>query len=333
LRVFDAWAIQNSITDRLALVSAERAFKALARGEVSVPPPLSALFEEVNGEVQVKGAYLHGSTIFAFKFSTGFYSNVQFGVPTGSGMVLVFDAETGFPRCIFADNGYLTDLRTAAAGALAVHHLAPNKPLRVAMVGAGVQAQLQLRLITSVRTVAEVRVYSRSRQSRERYAERMHEQLLMPVQPVATVAEAADAADLVVTATPVHTPLLLPGHLSPGATVLAVGADGPNKQEIDAQVLATADKVVTDLTLQCLTLGELHHAVEAGLMSAEDVYGELGQVVDGQIPGRENDGEIIVCDLTGVGAQDAAIAEVALRALTSPKPASPEGTPESSAGP
>ena len=321
LRVFDAWAIRNAITDRLALVSAERAFKALAREKVTVPPPLGAVFDDVNGEVHVKGAYLHGSPVFVFKVATGFYNNVQFGVPTGSGMVLVFDADTGFPRCILADNGYLTDLRTAAAGALAVEHLTPRKPLRVAMVGSGVQARLQLRLITGVRTVAEVRVFSRSRGSRIRYAERMHEELSLRVQPVDTVAEAVESADLVITATPTRSPLIMPGYLSAGTTVVAVGSDGPMKQEIAAQALADADKVVTDLTSQCLALGELHHAVEAGLMSADDVHCELGSVVDGKTPGRENEEEIIICDLTGVGAQDAAIAEVAHRALTSPKPA------------
>jgi ornithine cyclodeaminase/alanine dehydrogenase-like protein (mu-crystallin family) len=325
LRVFDAWAIRKTITDELALVSAERAFKALARDEVTVPPPMEAQFEEVNGEVQVKGAHLHNSAVFVFKVATGFYNNVQFGVPTGSGMVLVFDAETGFPICILADNGYLTDLRTAAAGALAVKHLAPDKPLRLAMVGAGIQAQLQLRLIKTVRNVAEVRVCSRSRQSRDRYAKHMSEELLLPVQAVDSVAEAVDSADLVVTATPARSPVVLREQLAPGVTVLAVGSDGHNKQELDPKILADADKVVTDLTSQCITLGELHHAVEAGLMSADAVYAELGKVVNGEIPGRENDDEMIICDLTGVGAQDAAIAEVAVRALARPKPESASG--------
>lgn len=318
LRVFDAWSIQSLVTDRLAMVSAKRAFQALARGKVTVPPPMCAEFEDVNGEVHVKGAYLHGSPVFVFKVATGFYANVQFGVPTGSGMVLVFDAETGFPRCILADDGYLTDLRTAAAGALAVHHLAPEKPLRVAMIGAGVQARLQLRLMSAIRTIADVRVWSRSRASRERYATRMHEKLGTPVQAVETVAEAVASADLIVTATPARSPLIEAGYIAAGATVIAVGSDGPAKQEIAAEVMADADKVVTDLTSQCVTLGELHHAVKGGHMGIDAVHGELGKIVDGEIPGREDEAEIIICDLTGVGAQDAAIAEVAYRALTNP---------------
>ena len=141
LRVFDAWAIRKSITDELALASAERAFKALAQGKVTVPPPMGAQFEEVNGEVHVKGAHLHGSEVFVFKFATGFYNNVQFGVPTGSGMVLVVDAVTGFPLCVLADNGYLTDLRTAAAGALAAREPRGNT---VAYVCRGTQCSLPI---------------------------------------------------------------------------------------------------------------------------------------------------------------------------------------------
>jgi ornithine cyclodeaminase len=315
LRVFDAWTIRSAVSHRLALLSAQRAFKALARKQVTVPPPLGVELEDVNGEVHVKGAYIHGSPVFAFKVATGFYSNVQFGVPTGSGMVLVFDSETGFPRCVLADNGYLTDLRTAAAGALAAKHLAPDRPLRVASVGAGVQARLQLELLATVRPIAEVRVWSRTAPSRENYATRMHQKLLIPVQKANTVAEAVEGADLILTTTPSRGALIEPGYLASGATVIAVGSDGPEKQELAAEVVASADKVVTDLTAQCVTLGELHHAVLGGHMSMDSVYAELGQIVNGDVPGRESDGETIVCDLTGVGAQDASIAEVAYRIL------------------
>jgi len=130
-----------------------------------------------------------------------------------------------------------------------------------------------------------------------------------------SVADAVREADLVVTATPSRTPLLLSGMLAPGATVVALGSDGPAKRELDPHVIVNADKLVTDLTAQCIRLGELHHAVDAGLMTVDDVYAELGQVVVGDRAGREAD-ETIVCDLTGVGAQDAAIAEVAWGALS-----------------
>jgi ornithine cyclodeaminase/alanine dehydrogenase-like protein (mu-crystallin family) len=142
----------------------------------------------------------------------------------------------------------------------------------------------------------------------------MRDALGTEVLPSATVEAAVSGADLVVTATPSRVPLLLHGMLRPGATVIAVGSDGPDKRELAPEVVARADKVVTDRTEQCARLGELHHALDAGLMRVADVHAELGQVLLGTRPGREGE-ETIVCDLTGVGAQDAAIAEVAFRRL------------------
>ena len=316
IRVFDEWAIRHSIDEDLAIESAERAFRALARELATVPPPMGWEFPRVHGEVHVKAAHLHGSPIFVFKVATGFYGNLEMGVPTGSGLVLVFDAESGFPRGILADNGYLTDLRTGAAGALAVRHLAPERPLTAALVGAGIQAQMQIRMMSRVREITALRVWSRTSAHIENFQAKMAERLPCQAEPVGSVEEAVRDADLIVTVTPSRTPLVEAGWVSPGATVIAVGSDGPAKQELDERLVAGADKLVTDLTSQCVSLGELHHAIEAGLMTADDVYAELGEIVVETKPGREG-AETIVCDLTGVGAQDAAIAEAVFVELSS----------------
>ncbi len=315
LTVFDEWAVRRSVDDELALAAAEQAFRALARGEAAVPPPLNVDFPDVHGELHVKGAHLTGASSFVFKVATGFFGNLQLGVPTGSGLVLVFDAETGFPKAVIVDNGYLTDLRTAAAGALAARYLAPSRPLEIGVIGAGTQAGMQVRLMARVRHIRAVRVWSRTERHAQHCVDRMKEVIEAPVRAARSVEESVDGADLVLTATPSRKPLVLPEWVAPGATIVAVGSDGPDKVELAPELVAGADKVVTDLTRQCLELGELHHAVAAGLMSAEDVYAELGEIVEGRRPGREGD-ESIVCDLTGVGAQDAAIGEMAYRALT-----------------
>lgn len=320
LRVFPEEDIRRVVDEEAALLSAERAFAAMARGEALVPPPLGMDLESVRGEVHVKGAYLKGAPIFAFKVATGFYGNAALGIPTGAGLVLVFDARTGFPLGVLADNGYLTDIRTAAAGALAARLLAPDRPLVTAVIGAGIQARLQMRMIRHVRPLAEVRVWSPSEASRRTYASEMRDVLATDVLPVEHVAEAVADADLVVTATPSREPLVFTNMLRHGVTIIALGSDGPDKRELDAEVLSRADKVVTDRTEQCARLGELHHALDAGLMRIGDVHAELGDVAVGARAGREGD-ETIVCDLTGVGAQDAAIAEVAFRALVETRPA------------
>ena len=308
-------AIRSAVTYRDALASAERAFLALARDRVVSPMPLGVDFPEVHGEVHVKGAYIRDAPVFAFKVATGFYGNVEMGVPTGSGLVLVFDAKTGFPLGVLADNGYLTDLRTAAAGALAAKLLTRGgSPLTAAVLGSGVQGRLQMDLLRRVRNLKEVRVWSRQESSRRRYVMEMTPALGVHVYDFATVAEAVAGADVVVTATPSRVPLIHPGMLGPGVTVIAVGADGPLKRELATEVVAGADKLVTDRTSQCLRLGELRHAVQDGAVPPGGIYAELGEILAGDVPGREGD-ETIVCDLTGVGAQDAAIAEVAWRRL------------------
>lgn len=315
LRVFDEASIRAVVTDGAALEAARRAFLALGRGEALVPPPLGVDLEHVGGEIHVKGAYLQGSPIFAFKVATGFYGNTAKGLPSGSGLLLVFDAATGFPLGLLADNGYLTDLRTAAAGAVAVSRLAPERDLVVAVLGAGIQARLQLRLISRVRTLSEVRVWSPRPESREACAAESSATLGVPAAALPTPMAAVRNADLVVTVTPSRQPLVTANMLRTDVTVVAVGSDGPDKRELALDVLGRAGKIVTDRTAQCLRLGELHHAVEAGVVTADAVYAELGEIVAGGRPGREGV-ESIVCDLTGVGAQDAAIAEAAWSLLT-----------------
>lgn len=313
--LYEEAAIRKAVSHGAAILSAERAFTALAEDQVVSPMPLGAEFPEVHGEVHVKGAYIRGAPVFAFKVATGFYGNVEMGVPTGSGLVLVFDAETGFPLGVLGDNGYLTDLRTAAAGALAAKHLTPRRPLVVAVVGAGVQARFQAELIHRVRDFKELRVWSRQESSRRRYVKDMSALLKVPVYEFPNVAMALDGADLVVTATPAQEPLVFPAMVKKGATIIAVGSDGPNKQELAVDLLLAAEKLVPDVTAQCIRLGEIHHAVKAGLLPVDGAYTELGHIVTERASGRVGD-ETIVCDLTGSGAQDTAIAEVAWTALT-----------------
>lgn len=262
----------------------------------------------------MKGAYLRGSPIFALKVATGFYHNAARNLPTGAGLFLVFDAATGFPLALLRDNAYLTDLRTGAAGALAARHLAREQLGKVAILGSGIQARHQARCLSLVRRWRETTAWSPTREHVEQYCREMTDQLRVPFRAVPAPEEAVRGADLVITTTPSRRPVVEAGWLAPHVTVIAVGSDGPEKQELAAECLARADKVIADRLSQCLELGEIHHAVRYGLLDPARVYAELGDVVAGKKPGREGD-ELIICDLTGVGAQDAAIAEVAWRRL------------------
>jgi ornithine cyclodeaminase len=310
LRVVEEATLRELVREEDALAAVERAFAALARGEVTQPAPMGFDFPEVDGEVHVKGAHLRGAAVFAVKVASGFYRNPARSLPMSSGLVLVFDAETGFPLGLLLDNAYLTELRTAAAGALAARLLAPAVVSKMAVLGTGAQARYQLRAIARVRAPKEVVAWSPHPERREAYCAEMSESLGIPFTPAASAEEAVSGAALVLTVTPARGPLFSAGAVAPGSTVVAVGSDGPDKQELDVALLARADKLVADKLSQCSRLGEIHHALEAGAISEADVTAELGEIVIGARPGREGD-ELIVCDLTGVGAQDAAIAETA----------------------
>jgi ornithine cyclodeaminase/alanine dehydrogenase-like protein (mu-crystallin family) len=312
MRVIDERELRERVNEADALAAVERAFRAIAGHEVTQPPPMAFDFEEARGEVHVKGAHLKGAPIFALKVASGFYSNLDRGLPLSSGLVMVFDAATGFPLVLLNDNAYLTELRTAGAGALAARLLAPERIRKIAVLGTGSQARYQLRAIAKVRPLADadVAAWSPRAEQRRRYADEMCGELGLSVSPADSVEEAVAGAELVLTVTPARQPFLKASAVARGATVIAVGSDGPDKQELEVALLAGADKVIADKLEQCARLGEIHHALVAGVVREDDIYGELGDVVIGKLPGREADDELIVCDLTGVGAQDAALAEI-----------------------
>jgi ectoine utilization protein EutC len=309
VRVLLEGEIRDLITPAQALAAVRDAFARLARGEATLPGVIGFEIPEHRGEIHVKGAHLHGSDFYSIKEATGFYANPEKGLPVGAGVVLVFDARTGRLRALLFDNGHLTELRTGAAGALAADLMARREVARVGILGAGGQARYQLEALLGVRRPREVRVWSRNHAGAAACARELSERHGLGVRAVGSAREAVEAAELVVTATPAREPILRAEWLAPGAHVTAVGSDGPDKQELEPAVLARAGKVVADRLEQCLRLGEIHHAVEAGALRPDAIWGELGELAAGQKPGRTDANEITVADLTGVGIQDAAVAD------------------------
>ncbi len=314
MQVVSESTLRALVREDEALAAVRRAFRALANGRVRQPSPMSLDFPERSGEIHIKAAHIEGAPVFAVKMATGFYANAAEGVPTGSGLMVVFDAAKGGPLGVLADNAYLTELRTGAAGALAVDLLAPLQIARTAMIGAGQQGRYQLRAMSRVRGLGEIVAWDSDADRLSAYCSDMSQELGTPVRGVESVEAAVKGADLVVTATPSATPLVQAEWLESHATVVALGADAPEKQELDVGVLARADKIVADDWSQCIRLGEIHHAITQGAIELNRIHAELGKVLTGERSGREGR-ELIVCDLTGVGAQDTAIAEFAWDAL------------------
>jgi len=297
--------------DRDSVQCVEDGFRALATQPVVMPPILHLEIADYNGEVDVKTAYVPGVESFAMKMSPGFFDNPKVGLPSVNGLMVVFSAKTGLVEAVLLDNGYLTDVRTAAAGAVAAKWLAREDASRVGVVGAGVQARLQLEALTLVRAVAEAQVWARDAEKAAAFAAEMEERLGLPVAPADGLEGLVRASDIVVTTTPSKAPLIQAEWLHPGLHVTAMGSDAGYKNELAPGVLAAADLYVPDRLAQCAVLGELHHAVAAGAVSAEATFPELGQIVADLAPGRVGADQVTVCDLTGTGVQDTAIATFA----------------------
>jgi len=294
-----------------AVACVEDAFRALAGGKVVMPPILSMAIKDHNGEVDVKTAYVPGIDSFAIKMSPGFFDNPRIGLPSTSGLMILFSARTGQVEALLLDNGFLTDVRTAAAGAVAARHLAREDAESACIIGAGTQGRLQLEALCLVRTIARASIWARDNAKAQEAARSLSERLGIAVMAASDAESAVGAADIVVTTTPSATPLVMAGWLKPGQHVTAMGSDQEHKNELDPGCLCRADLYVPDRRAQTEKLGELHHAIAAGLVAADAVFPELGDIVAGKAPGRPSPEAITICDLTGTGVQDTAIATFA----------------------
>lgn len=296
--------------DAAAIDCVENAFRLLATEQVVMPPILRLDIEQYNGEVDVKTAYLPGLDSFAIKISPGFFDNPKLGLPSLNGLMVLLSARTGVPEALLLDNGYLTAIRTAAAGAVAARWLSREDSRRAAVIGAGEQARLQLKALTLVREIASATVWAPRIEAARRFADEMSRTLGLRVSACADIAAALDGADIAITTTPSHAPLIEAHHLHPGLHLTAMGSDAEHKNEIAPAALAAA-RYVCDRLSQVRVLGELHHAIDAGLLAANADFPELGQVIAGLRPGRTHRDDVTICDLTGTGAQDTAIATLA----------------------
>jgi len=296
--------IQSVITIEDTIRVVEEGFKAYNSGRAVIPFPVGLQIEEKRGEVHIKPGYLKGTDTYCIKIASGFYENPKIGLPSGDGMILLFDAKTGVPRSILVDRAFITDMRTAAAGALAARCLAKKSVESVAVIGTGTQGRLQIEALSKVRDFRVLNVWGRTPANVEKYVENMRQKLKAEIVPVSSVEEAVKNSEVVVTATPSTTPLVKTRWVGKGTHITAMGSDSPEKQELETGVLGIADKIVVDSVEQCVRLGEVHHAVEDGTISVEDIHAELGEILLGLKSGRESEEEITVCDLTGIAAQD-----------------------------
>lgn len=302
--------------DLEAVACIEAAFLALATRPVVMPPILRLDIAEANGEVDVKTAYVPGIPSFAIKISPGFFDNPALGLPSVNGLMVLLSAKTGLLEAALFDNGYLTDIRTAAAGAVAAKYLAREDATCAAIFGAGVQARLQLKALSLVRKIETARIWARDFAKAAATAQVLSSELGFPVTPMVDPKSAVAGADIIVTTTPAREPVVMADWLASGQHLTAMGSDAEHKNEIDPEVFPRATRYVPDRLSQTRLLGELHHAISAGAVPADTEFPDLGAVIAATALGRTDRNDITFADLTGTGVQDTAIATLAYARAT-----------------
>ena len=288
-------------------------FAHLSDGRVTQPPIMHIEIREHQGDVDIKSAHVKGMDRFAVKIGGGFFNNPAKGLPSSPAMMVVISAKTGMPEAVLLDNAYLTDVRTAAAGAVAARYLAPETVDTAGVIGAGAQGRYQLLALRQVRHFRQVKIYDQKPDRVAAYARQMTGELGVPVIPAESPGEVIQASQVVVTCTPARSPFVNRDMLHPGLHITAMGADLPEKQELSAGVFGKADIIACDIRSQSFSVGELYNATVQGATISEDQVIELGELVSGRHPGRRSDDEITVCDLSGTGVQDTMIADLLLR--------------------
>jgi ornithine cyclodeaminase len=305
--------IENVLKRLDPIRSIEEGFIAYSRGGVVVPPVGEMVFKDPPGDVHIKYGYIRDDDYYVIKIASGFYKNAERGLPTNAGLMLLFSQKTGELASILLDEGHLTNVRTAAAGAVVAKALAPKHVRRIGIFGAGIQGRMQLQYLKTVVDCTDVIVWGLHQRELEAYKRDM-EPLGYSVETTTEAGEVASTCNLIVTATPSKTPLLSADQIQEGTHITAMGSDTPEKQELDPEILQKADIVVADSINQCLLRGEIFHALKAGIIKEEAVL-ELGNVLVNSTLQRTSDEQITIADLTGVAVQDIQISKAIYEAL------------------
>ena len=311
--IFNREQIERVLPQIDVTAAIEEGFVAYSEGKVVVPPVGELVFEDPPGDVHIKYGYIKSDDYFVIKVASGFYGNVAFGLSPADGLMLVFSQKTARLACILLDECHLTNVRTAAAGAVVAKYLAPKKVERIGVFGAGVQGKMQVQFLLPIVDCREVVVWGQSQEEVDAYREAMSGHGL-EIQTTLTSDEIAATCNLIVTSTPSHTPLLRAEQIREGTHITAMGADTREKNELEPAILQKADRVIADSIEQCRVRGDIFHALEAGVLRDGDVV-ELGDVIADPTLGRTSDSQITVADLTGVAVQDIQISKAVYEVL------------------
>ncbi len=295
-----------SIVKEVDVVKAmEEGFIKYSNGETVVPPVGELLFEKPPGDTHIKYGYIKGDDYYCIKIASGFYENPSLGLSSSQGMMLLFNQKTGEPVAVLLDDGELTNLRTAAAGALAAKYFAPGDVRRIGIIGTGIQGRLQLLHLKEITSCKSVIIWDIKPKNAIRFKEELKNEY--DIEIATSPADLASKSNLIITTTPSEVPLLRANDIMRGTHITAVGSDTASKQELAGDLLSRADIIISDSIEQSKSRGEIYRAAKDGFINRDRIT-ELGKALQNKSYQRSNENQISVVDLTGVAVQDIMIA-------------------------
>ena len=297
----------------------ETGFVLYSEDRVVVPPVGFLHFDQPPGDVHIKYGFVTDDDFYVLKMASGFYNNSELGLPVSDGVILVFSQQSGQLKLVLLDKCWLTDMRTAAAGAVAAKHLAAENIQHIGIVGTGVQARMQLEMLRDVVDCQSCFIWGRNPDKvQTMIADLKASETIrgwgLELKAATEIDELTSQCKLIVTTTPAKEPLIRADQVLQGTHITAMGSDDHGKQELAAELLAKADLVVADSVSQCVDHGECFHAVQDNLLE-ENAIVELGNVIRKTTTGRTGEDQITIADLTGVAIQDIQIAKMVNNAL------------------
>jgi ornithine cyclodeaminase len=312
-KFYNLTQIREVLKDLQTIQEIEEGFVAYSQGKTEIPPVGEMLFKKPPGDVHIKYGYIVDDDYYVIKIASGFIETPYSNRYTSDGLLLLFKTGTGELVCGLMDECHLTNVRTAAAGAVVAKYLAPKHVNCIGIVGAGIQGRMQLEFLESVIECKEVMVWGMNQKELNEYQQYM-EPRCYQIRTTLKTEDILTNCNLIITATPSKRPLLSVDQLCKGTHITAMGSDTPEKQELDPLILQRADIIVADSISQCLLRGEIHQALKAGVLEKERVK-ELGNVIVNPDFSRTSEEQITIADLTGVAVQDIQIAKAVYHAL------------------
>jgi len=312
-KIYNLAQIKEGLKSLQPIQAIEEGFIAYSQGKAVIPPVGEMLFKNPPGDTHIKYGYLLDDDYYVIKIASGFFESPSSSRYTSDGLILLFKKGTGELVCALLDECHLTNVRTAAAGAVSAKYLAPKNIECIGIIGAGTQGRMQVEYLAPVIDCKEVMVWGMNQNELDDYKKDM-EPLGYRVRTTLNTEDIAAHCNLIVTATPSKSPLLSADKVRKGTHITAMGSDTPEKHELDPKILQIADIVVADSISQCLLRGEIHQALKAGVLEKERIV-ELGDLIVRPELRRTSEDQITIADLTGVAVQDIQIAKAVYHAL------------------